>query len=82
MSNNITCKLTKHIAVLSENDRGYTREVNFISWNEADAKLDIREWYPGHDRCGKGIALTEAEARKLMNALIDTFFEFDGKKAL
>ena len=44
MNNPITCNITKSIAVLSENDRGYTKEINFVSWNERDAKLDIREW--------------------------------------
>lgn len=39
----ITCNITKPIAVLSENDRGYTKEANFVSWNERNAKLDIRE---------------------------------------
>ena len=46
----ITCNITKSIAVLSENDRGYTKEANFVFWNERDAKLDIRECHPGHTR--------------------------------
>ena len=70
MSKEIICKLTKSLAVLGENDRGYTKEVNFVSWNNAEAKLDIREWHPGHERCGKGITLTEEEGKNLMNALI------------
>ena len=33
------------------------------------AKLDIREWHPNHERCGKGITLTDDEGRNLYAAL-------------
>ena len=69
----ITCQITKPLAVLSENGRGYTKEANFVSWNGNDAKLDIREWYPGHERCGKGITLSEDESRSLYNVLREIF---------
>ena len=55
----ITSTITKPLAVLGENGKGYTKEANFISWNGNTAKLDIREWHPNHERCGKGITLTE-----------------------
>lgn len=67
--NDITNTIIKSLAVLSENVSGYTKEVNFVSWNGNDAKLDIRIWYPGHERCGKGITLTEDEGRKLYEVL-------------
>ena len=57
------------LAVLGENGKGYTKEANFISWNGNAAKLDIREWHPNHERCGKGITLTEDEGRNLYAAL-------------
>ena len=65
----ITHKLTKSLAVLGENDRGYTKEINYVSWNGNEAKLDIREWHPEHERCGKGVTLTETEGKKLYEAL-------------
>lgn len=70
MAKEITCKVTRSIEVFGENDKGYTKEVNLVSWNNATAKLDIREWHPEHERCGKGITLSESEGRKLMDALI------------
>ena len=73
----ITSEITKEIAVLSENDRGYTKEANFVSWNGNTAKLDIREWHPNHERCGKGVTLTEDEGRKLYEAL-KTIYSSDG----
>lgn len=65
----ITSTITKSLAVLGENGKGYTKEANFISWNGNDAKLDIREWHPNHERCGKGITLTGDEGRNLYAAL-------------
>ena len=65
----ITSTITKPLAVLGENGKVYTKEANFISWNGNAAKLDIREWHPNHDRCGKGITLTEVEGRNLYAAL-------------
>ena len=70
MEKEITCKVTRPIEVLGTNDRGYTKEVNLVSWNNAAVKLDIREWHPEHERCGKGITLSESEGRKLMDALV------------
>ena len=77
MAKEITCKITEPLEVLGENDRGYTKEVNFVSWNNASEKLDIREWHPEHERCGKGITLSESEGRKLMNVLIKLYAEQD-----
>ena len=57
------------LAVLGENGKGYTKEANFISWNGNTAKLVIREWHLNHERCGKGITLTEDEGRNLYVAL-------------
>ena len=67
--NDITNTITKPLAVLGENGICYTKEANFVSWNGNDAKLDIRIWYPSHERCGKGITLTEDEGRKLYEVL-------------
>ena len=65
----ITSTITKPLAILGENGKGYTKEANFISWNGNAAKLDIREWHPNHERCGKGITLTEDEGRNLYSLL-------------
>ena len=72
---NITFRMEKPIAVLSRNERGYTKEINLVSWNGADAKYDIRNWHPGREKCGKGITMTEEEARALMDALKEVFGE-------
>lgn len=66
-------EIIHEIAVLGESDSGYTKEINLISWNGAKPKYDIRSWSPGREKCGKGITLTEAEAKKLLLALQSVF---------
>lgn len=44
-----------------------------VSWNGKEAKLDIRQWYEkdGEERCGKGISITNDEAKKLVDLLTE-----------
>ncbi len=65
----ITFEIVEHIVVLSENAKGWTKELNKVSWNGAAPKYDIREWAPEHEKMGKGVTLTEEEARKLKELL-------------
>ena len=68
----IESEIVIEIAVLSESDSGYTKEINLVSWNGAKPKYDIRSWSrPGE--CGKGITLTEDEAKNLFLALKNQF---------
>ena len=69
MAKEITCSIVKRISVLSENDRGYSKQVNLVSWNRAKAKLDIRTWSPDNEKSLKVISLDDSEARKLYEAL-------------
>lgn len=63
--------IIEEIGVLSENARGWRKELNLISWNGAKAKYDIREWAPEHERMGKGITLTEEEMDMLVKLFAD-----------
>lgn len=58
-------EITKTLGVLSENAKGWTKEINMVSWNEREPKYDLREWNPDHTRMGKGITLTEEEVETL-----------------
>lgn len=66
-------EIVTEIAVLSESDSGYTKEINLVSWNGAKPKYDIRSWSPSREKCGKGIVLTEDEAKELLLALKSQF---------
>lgn len=63
-------EIVEHIGILSENAKGWTKELNKVSWNERAAKYDLREWNPDHTRMGKGITLTDEDIealRKILN---------------
>lgn len=61
--------IVEHIGVLSENAKGWTKEINLISWNGAAPKYDIRDWSLGHEKMGKGVTLTSEEVKKLKEIL-------------
>ncbi|MDR1400357.1 MAG: hypothetical protein LBJ41_10580 [Treponema sp.] len=66
----ITFDIVKTYAVLSSEKSGWKKELNLVSWNGRQAKLDIRDWSPDHEKMGKGITLTPEEAAKLTPALV------------
>lgn len=57
----IKFEIVEHIGVLSENAKGWKKELNLISWNERDPKYDIRDWDENHEKMGKGITLSKEE---------------------
>lgn len=67
----ITFEITKELGVISETSKGWTRELNMVSWNEREPKFDIRDWSPDHTRMSKGISLTEEEMKKLVELFND-----------
>ena len=69
-----TYEIKAHIATLSRSESGnITTEVNLISYNDDDPKLDIRKWDVSKGKMLKGIALTNGEAYKLKKVLEDYF---------
>ena len=62
-------EIVEEIGVLSENAKGWRKELNKISWNGAEPKYDIRDWAPGREKMGKGVTLTEEEAQALRDLL-------------
>ena len=66
MAESVNHELVESIGVISEKKSGWTREINLVSWNGMDAKYDIRDWSPDHDKMSRGITLTEEELRKLV----------------
>ncbi|MBQ7557514.1 MAG: hypothetical protein IJT00_05560 [Lachnospiraceae bacterium] len=61
----ISFEIREHIGVLSENTKGWKKELNLISWNGGAPKYDIRDWAPEHEKMGKGTTLTKDELLKL-----------------
>lgn len=69
----ISFVIEKYLGVLSEEQNGWRKELNLVSWNGKKAKLDIREWSPDHTRMTKGITLRYEEARALQRSLYRWF---------
>lgn len=65
----IKYEIKETIGTLSESTKGWKKELNLISWNDKEAKYDIREWEPDHKKMGKGVTLTVEELRKLKEML-------------
>jgi uncharacterized conserved protein UCP037246 len=61
--------LVEGLGVLSENAKGWRKELNKISWNGATPKYNIRDWVPEHEKMGKGVILTGEEAARLKELL-------------
>lgn len=58
-------EIKSHIGVLSENNTGWTKELNVVSWNGRKGKYDIRDWSPKHRKMSRGITMTEEEFDEL-----------------
>ncbi len=65
----INYDVVKGYGVLSEGKGGWQKELNLVAWNGRQAKFDIRDWAPDHEKMGKGITLTKEEAIKLRDLL-------------
>ncbi len=72
--------IERNIATLSDKDN-ITKEFNLIKYKDLkNTILDIRKWDNSNDdkQMLKGITLTDDEARKLKDALIEYYNEKDG----
>ncbi|MCX7715174.1 MAG: YdbC family protein [Clostridia bacterium] len=67
----IKFEIVRHIGTLSESPKGWTKELNLISWNDRDPKYDIREWSPDHTKMGKGVTLSAEDITNLKRLLDD-----------
>lgn len=62
-------EIIERIAILSENSKGWTKELNKISWNDRPAKYDLRDWNHESGKMGKGATLSDEEIQNLKKVL-------------
>lgn len=62
-------EIVREIGVISENDKGWRKELNLVSWNDRAPKYDLRDWSSGREKMSKGLTLTKEEARRLKELL-------------
>ena len=65
----IKFEIKEDIGILSESAKGWTKELNLVSWNGATPKYDLRDWAPEHEKMGKGITLSADEVQELYKLL-------------
>jgi hypothetical protein len=65
----IKYEIKETIGKVSESPKGWSKELNLISWNGRDAKYDLRDWAPEHEKMGKGITLSSEELKKIRDIL-------------
>lgn len=61
--------ILKKLGTLSEGSKGWKKEANIISWNNKNAKIDIRDWDEEHIKMRKGITLNKTELKQLKEIL-------------
>lgn len=75
----IKYEIIKKVAVVGKKG-DWSLELNYISWNGREAKLDLRKWDNAHTKLSKGITLNKDEAikiREIFNQInIDEVFEY------
>lgn len=65
----IKYEIEETIGKISENNKGWSKELNLISWNDREAKFDLRDWSPEHEKMGKGVTLSKDELKRLKEIL-------------
>ncbi|RSL30584.1 hypothetical protein D7Z54_25470 [Salibacterium salarium] len=68
----IKYEIIETVGIISESPKGWTKELNRISWNGREPKYDLRDWAPDKEKMGKGITLTKEEVLELKE-LLDSF---------
>ena len=65
----IKFEIVKKIGVLSKSEKGWSKELNLIRWNDREPKYDIREWSPDGQTMSKGVTLSKEELAALKELL-------------
>jgi hypothetical protein len=65
----IKYEINESFGILSESSKGWSKELNLVSWNDKEAKYDLREWDADHKKMGKGVTLSKDELKKLKEIL-------------
>lgn len=59
----------KQFGSLSEPNNGWTKELNYVSWDGREPVYDIRTWNAEHTKHGKGATLTAGQMTVLKQLL-------------
>ena len=65
MRREIGYEVIQTFGIFDETESGWTKEVNLISWNGNEPKIDIRSWSPDHAKSSKIGTLSKEAAQRL-----------------
>ena len=65
----IKYEIVDKIGIVREGANGWNMELNLISWNDREPVYDLRTWSPDHEKMGKGVTISVAEAKVLRELL-------------
>jgi len=68
---NLKYEIYCHIGNLSNSNNGWTKELNYISWDSREPVYDIRTWNDDHTKMGKGVTITAGEMKRLQELIKD-----------
>ncbi len=66
---NFRFEIVEKLGVLSKRKNGWQKELNLIKWNNGVPVYDLRNWPEGHEKPGKGVALSIEEVKELRETL-------------
>lgn len=75
----VVYELVQSLGVVAEYPTGWTKEINLISWNNKEPKIDLRDWDSKHEHMSRGITLKIEEVQKSVDILTD-FLNADTKR--
>ena len=70
-------EITQNVGVLSESATGWSRQVNYVSWNGREPKFDIRDWAPENAKMGKGLSLSQKRSSRSKSCSIRWICKYD-----
>ena len=59
-------------AIIITKYNGWTKELNYISWDDREPVYDIRTWSSDHSEYGKGVTVTAGEMKRLQELIKDS----------
>jgi hypothetical protein len=65
-------EIYQHIGDISQPNNGWTKELNYISWDDREPVYDIRTWSADHTEYGKGVTITPGEMKVLQELIKET----------
>ena len=64
-------EIYKHIGDISQSNNGWTKELNYVSWDDREPVYDIRTWSSDHTVYGKCVTITQGEMKRLQELIKD-----------